>query len=240
LAVGGRTGWPALPMGSRGTAVSSQPFELPATAYPYPALSRASAACGSATAAACRPLCMSWTQQTMGRSRQQARWVLTGRPVQSWCRECPQHVCRGSRMPPSLLQRRAASPPPPPLGAALAAGTAVAGRHPAAGAGQQERPPGGADHGAAHIAHGPGGGVQRVLGPGRQRGVFMRANKACRRDSLRTWHAQTPPVRCVPLLPTATEQKVTGREVCVYSISCKCTTNIDITLQWLTAHAKKG
>mmetsp|Transcript_15146 Transcript_15146/g.44664 ORF Transcript_15146/g.44664 Transcript_15146/m.44664 type:complete len:184 (-) Transcript_15146:602-1153(-) len=28
------------------------------------------------------------------------------------------------------------------------------------------------------------------------------------------------------------------REVCVYSISCKCTTNIDITLEWLTKHAK--
>jgi ADP-ribosylation factor-like protein 8 len=28
------------------------------------------------------------------------------------------------------------------------------------------------------------------------------------------------------------------REVCVYSISCKCQTNIDITLEWLTKHAK--
>lgn len=35
-------------------------------------------------------------------------------------------------------------------------------------------------------------------------------------------------------------QKAGGREVCVYSISCKSQTNIDITLQWLTAHAKKG
>ncbi|MEW5311320.1 MAG: hypothetical protein WDW38_003047 [Sanguina aurantia] len=29
-----------------------------------------------------------------------------------------------------------------------------------------------------------------------------------------------------------------GREVCVYSISCKKSTNIDITLEWLTRHAK--
>ena len=29
-----------------------------------------------------------------------------------------------------------------------------------------------------------------------------------------------------------------GREVAVYSISCKDQTNLDITLQWLTKHAK--
>jgi ADP-ribosylation factor-like protein 8 len=29
-----------------------------------------------------------------------------------------------------------------------------------------------------------------------------------------------------------------GREVCVYSISCKEQRNIDITLEWLTRHAK--
>lgn len=33
-------------------------------------------------------------------------------------------------------------------------------------------------------------------------------------------------------------QSITGREVCVYSISCKNQTNIDLTLQWLTKHAK--
>lgn len=39
---------------------------------------------------------------------------------------------------------------------------------------------------------------------------------------------------------TTKRQRITGREVAVYSISCKCATNIDITLRWLTAHAKKG
>ncbi|GBG00146.1 ADP-ribosylation factor 8B [Raphidocelis subcapitata] len=34
--------------------------------------------------------------------------------------------------------------------------------------------------------------------------------------------------------------KLSGRELAVYSISCKNSTNIDITLQWLTAHAKKS
>lgn len=29
-----------------------------------------------------------------------------------------------------------------------------------------------------------------------------------------------------------------GREVCVYSISCLRQSNIDITLEWLTRHAK--
>jgi hypothetical protein len=29
-----------------------------------------------------------------------------------------------------------------------------------------------------------------------------------------------------------------AREVCVYSISCKNQSNIDITLEWLTKHAK--
>jgi hypothetical protein len=37
--------------------------------------------------------------------------------------------------------------------------------------------------------------------------------------------------RCVP-------QQLTGREVCCYSISCKQQNNIDITLEWLTKHAK--
>lgn len=35
-----------------------------------------------------------------------------------------------------------------------------------------------------------------------------------------------------------TIQNIAGREVCVYSISCKNQTNIDLTLQWLTKHAK--
>lgn len=34
-------------------------------------------------------------------------------------------------------------------------------------------------------------------------------------------------------------QSVSNREVAVYSISCKCSTNIDVTLEWLTKHAKK-
>ncbi|KAI8471237.1 MAG: P-loop containing nucleoside triphosphate hydrolase protein [Monoraphidium minutum] len=34
-------------------------------------------------------------------------------------------------------------------------------------------------------------------------------------------------------------QSMSDREVCVYSISCKNSTNIDITLEWLTKHAKK-
>lgn len=33
-------------------------------------------------------------------------------------------------------------------------------------------------------------------------------------------------------------ESITGREVCVYSISCKNQTNIDLTLKWLAAHAK--
>lgn len=33
-------------------------------------------------------------------------------------------------------------------------------------------------------------------------------------------------------------QSLTGREVCCYSISCKQQNNIDITLEWLTKHAK--
>ncbi|WIA19715.1 hypothetical protein OEZ86_013425 [Tetradesmus obliquus] len=33
-------------------------------------------------------------------------------------------------------------------------------------------------------------------------------------------------------------QSLTGREVCCYSISCKVQNNIDITLEWLTKHAK--
>lgn len=33
-------------------------------------------------------------------------------------------------------------------------------------------------------------------------------------------------------------QTLTGREVCCYSISCKQQNNIDITLEWLTKHAK--
>lgn len=41
------------------------------------------------------------------------------------------------------------------------------------------------------------------------------------------------PSRCLRL------QSVRDREVCVYSISCKRQHNIDITLEWLTAHAKQ-
>lgn len=33
-------------------------------------------------------------------------------------------------------------------------------------------------------------------------------------------------------------QAIRDREVCVYSISCKRQTNIDITLEWLSRHAK--
>ena len=33
-------------------------------------------------------------------------------------------------------------------------------------------------------------------------------------------------------------QALRYREVCVYSISCKSQNNIDITLDWLTKHAK--
>jgi ADP-ribosylation factor-like protein 8 len=33
-------------------------------------------------------------------------------------------------------------------------------------------------------------------------------------------------------------QNLSQREVCVYSISCKSQNNIDITLDWLTKHAK--
>lgn len=31
---------------------------------------------------------------------------------------------------------------------------------------------------------------------------------------------------------------VQGREACVYSISCKRQSNIDVTLRWLQSHAK--
>jgi hypothetical protein len=34
------------------------------------------------------------------------------------------------------------------------------------------------------------------------------------------------------------EQGLREREVCVYSISCKSQNNIDLTLDWLTKHAK--
>ena len=44
----------------------------------------------------------------------------------------------------------------------------------------------------------------------------------------------TPP----PKKRQTASQSITGREVCVYSISCKNQTNIDLTLQWLTKHAK--
>jgi len=37
---------------------------------------------------------------------------------------------------------------------------------------------------------------------------------------------------------TKCRQNLAGREVCVYSISCKNQTNIDLTLKWLTKHAK--
>lgn len=33
-------------------------------------------------------------------------------------------------------------------------------------------------------------------------------------------------------------QELHGREVCVYSISCKNQNNIDITIDWLTRHAR--
>ena len=33
-------------------------------------------------------------------------------------------------------------------------------------------------------------------------------------------------------------QSVREREVCVYSISCKNQNNIDITIEWLTRHAR--
>jgi ADP-ribosylation factor-like protein 8 len=33
-------------------------------------------------------------------------------------------------------------------------------------------------------------------------------------------------------------QVLPDREVCVYSISCRSQNNIDITLDWLTKHAK--
>jgi ADP-ribosylation factor-like protein 8 len=36
----------------------------------------------------------------------------------------------------------------------------------------------------------------------------------------------------------AVPQKLAGREVCCYSVSCKQSNNIDITLEWLTKHAK--
>eukprot|EP00048_Salpingoeca_helianthica_P022446 m.18315 g.18315 ORF g.18315 m.18315 type:complete len:186 (-) comp7331_c0_seq1:38-595(-) len=35
-------------------------------------------------------------------------------------------------------------------------------------------------------------------------------------------------------------KELRNREVCCYSISCKSKINIDITLQWLTKHSKKG
>mmetsp|Transcript_16071 Transcript_16071/g.22176 ORF Transcript_16071/g.22176 Transcript_16071/m.22176 type:complete len:187 (+) Transcript_16071:124-684(+) len=34
-------------------------------------------------------------------------------------------------------------------------------------------------------------------------------------------------------------KQLTGREICCYNISCKNQTNIDITVEWLTKHAKK-
>ncbi|KAF6260021.1 P-loop containing nucleoside triphosphate hydrolase protein [Scenedesmus sp. NREL 46B-D3] len=40
------------------------------------------------------------------------------------------------------------------------------------------------------------------------------------------------------LIERMTLQGLTGREVCCYSISCKVQNNIDITLEWLTKHAK--
>lgn len=36
----------------------------------------------------------------------------------------------------------------------------------------------------------------------------------------------------------ASAQQLSGREVCCYSISCKLSDNIDITLEWLSKHAK--
>lgn len=39
-------------------------------------------------------------------------------------------------------------------------------------------------------------------------------------------------------LPPPPTQSIRDREVCVYSISCKRQSNIDVTLEWLTSHAK--
>jgi GTPase SAR1 family protein len=51
--------------------------------------------------------------------------------------------------------------------------------------------------------------------------------------------AHTLPQPLLSLSPRNTKkQNIAGREVCVYSISCKNQTNIDLTLQWLTKHAK--
>ena len=41
-----------------------------------------------------------------------------------------------------------------------------------------------------------------------------------------------------PLQPSHV-QRIQGREVAIYSISCKRQSNIDVTLQWLTKHAKQ-
>jgi hypothetical protein len=51
------------------------------------------------------------------------------------------------------------------------------------------------------------------------------------------WHRCVRVPDRVHVLLRAT-QDIKEREVCVYSISCKCQTNIDITLEWLTKHAK--
>ena len=42
----------------------------------------------------------------------------------------------------------------------------------------------------------------------------------------------------LPLPVHMCAQGLKDREVCVYSVSCKRQTNIDITLDWLTRHAK--
>eukprot|EP00983_Pelagomonas_calceolata_P035777 1119809-Pelagomonas_calceolata.AAC.2 len=45
--------------------------------------------------------------------------------------------------------------------------------------------------------------------------------------------------RCTAAFASLQEKNLRdGREVCVYSISCKRQSNIDITLDWLSRHAK--
>jgi hypothetical protein len=49
-----------------------------------------------------------------------------------------------------------------------------------------------------------------------------------------------PRLTCCPAAPGPPRPQSVkdGRELCVYSISCKEQRNIDITLEWLTRHAK--
>ncbi len=59
---------------------------------------------------------------------------------------------------------------------------------------------------------------------------------------LACWHYCLLALQTVRLLRSrycsAGLKEVGGREVCVYSISCKSSSNIDVTLKWLQAHAK--